>query len=260
MRLHAVTLLRIVPIALCVAFALVREVKADPNRAHELFLQGNHTYEAGQYEQAAEAYRRALDEGMVNSRLYFNYANALYRLNRLGLAILHYEKGLKLSPQDTDIRYNLRFANARIVDKPAEPESNALTRFLWGAHTGYSLDQGVLLSLGLFSLVFLFIGLLSWAPSLKALWSLLAGVCLLSLLVLAPSLAFRIYGAESARHAVVLDSTLNLYSGPGEDYQLLSKIHEGTKVEVADAKETWALIKLPNGLGGYVRIGALGRI
>ncbi len=261
MKIRAITALWAVLLAVgAVIFMSPSVARADAQRAHEQFLAGNQAYEAGEFQMAVDAYRRALDEGLVNSRLYYNYGNALYRLNRLGPAILYYERALKLTPHDDDIRHNLRFANARIVDKPSEPASNALTRFLWKVHAGYSLNQGLWASLALFSLIFLFAGLRTYLPNWKALWTMALVACLLAIVSFVPSLTYRIYVTEAARHAVVLEPTLNLYSGPGRNYELLSKIHEGTKVEVTSAKDDWALIKLSNGLGGYVTLDALGRI
>src|SRR4051812_19492543 len=64
-------------------------------RATHAFQLGNGAYEKNDYAKAADLYREALDEGVVNARLFYNYANSLFRLNQLGPAILYYEKAHK---------------------------------------------------------------------------------------------------------------------------------------------------------------------
>lgn len=231
------------------------------DRATRHFQMANGAYEKSDYAKAAGLYRQALDEGAVNARLYFNYANSLFRLNQLGMAILYYEKARKLAPNDEDIAFNLRFANAQTVDKNPVPEPNALTKSLWMIHSSYSINQGLWMAMGLFTGLFLLAILALYAgPGLRGV--LVAGCVLaaLALGALAPSLVYKVKQQETLQYGIVLAPALEMYSGPGDTYQVLTKVHEGTKFEIVEVHGDWASVKLLNGKGGYVRLADLGKV
>lgn len=231
------------------------------DRATRNYRLGNAAYERNDYAKAAEHYRQALDEGAANSRLYFNYANSLFRLNRLGMAILYYEKARKLSPNDEDVAFNLRFANAQTLDKNPVPEPNVITKSLWLLHSSYSINQGLWIALGLFSALFLAATLALYAgPALRG---MLVTTCVLGVLgmaALVPSLAYKIRQQETVEYGIVITPSVGMYSGPGDTYQLLTKVHEGTKFEIVEVHGDWASVKLLNGKGGYVRLADLGKV
>jgi tetratricopeptide (TPR) repeat protein len=230
-------------------------------RAEKAFREANGAYERNDYAKAADLYRKAVDEGVVNARLYFNYANALFRQNQLGLAILYYEKAAKLEPTDEDIAYNLRFANAQTVDKNPAPENNALTRMLWFLHSSYSINEGLWICAGLFAGIFLAAMAAVFAgAALRGLLFTAMGLLTFALLVLGPSLAYKIQQQESVQYGIVLKPVVEMYSGPGENFQLLTKIHEGTKFQIVESRGEWVSVKLLNGKGGYVRYGDLGKV
>lgn len=230
-------------------------------RADQAFRQANAAYEKTDYAQAADLYRRAIDEGIADSRLYFNYANCLFRQNQLGMAILYYEKARKLDPNDPDIAYNLRFVNAQIQDKVPAPEENFLTRALSYAHAAFSINQGLWIELGLFT----FLGLaailcLYVGTALRTALAVLMVVAGLGMLTLAPSLAMKIKDQETLRFAIVLKPSVDMYSGPGENFQVLTQVHEGTRFEIVETRGDWVSVKLANGKGGFVRLADLGKV
>lgn len=70
----------------------------------------NEAYERGDYAQAAELYRQALDRSPDDSRLHFNLANALARSGQAQEAIEHYERfrSLSESPEEQSLAdYNI---------------------------------------------------------------------------------------------------------------------------------------------------------
>lgn len=230
-------------------------------RANRDFLLANGAYEKGDFTGAAGLYRKAIDEGAVSARLYYNYANSLFRQNQLGMAILYYEKARKLAPEDGDIAFNLRFANAQTVDKNPVPETDFLTKVLWAVHSAYSINQGLWAALGLFAGCF-FLGLLAIYAGKALRGALVTAIVLgaLALLVLVPSLLYKIRQQETVRYGIVLTPALEMYSGPGDNYQVLTKVHEGTKFEIVEVRGDWASVKLLNGKGGYVRYADLGKV
>lgn len=231
------------------------------SRANQAFQQANAAYEKSDYAKASDLYRRAIDEGVADSRLFFNYANCLFRQNQLGMAILYYEKARKLDPNDPDIAYNLRFVNAQIQDKVPAPEANFLTRALAYAHGAYSINDGLWIGLSLFSLLGLAAILCLYAgAALRMALYVLMGAAGLAMLALIPSLAFKIKEQETLRYAIVLKPSIEMFSGPGESFQVLTQVHEGTKFEIVETRGDWVSVKLANGKGGFVRLADLGKV
>src|SRR5690606_3967693 len=68
-------------------------------------------------DKAIEVYKDLINSGFEGTSLYYNLGNSYYRTGKIGLAILYYEKALKLSPGDEDIRHNLALANLKTIDK-----------------------------------------------------------------------------------------------------------------------------------------------
>lgn len=250
--------------ALLLALASLTSASASPEalkRATKDYQQANAAYEKTDFAKAGDLYRRAIDEGVADSRLYFNYANCLFRLNQPGMAILYYEKARKLDPNDEDVAYNLRFVNAQIIDKNPAPESNALTKALSFAHSAFSINEGLWISAGLFSLLFLAAILTLFAgPAFRG--ALIAAMVLagLALLALTPSLAFKIKEQETLQYGIVLKPAAEMFSGPGETFQVLTQVHEGTKFEIVETRGDWVSVKLANGKGGFVRLADLGKV
>ncbi|MGL5111798.1 MAG: tetratricopeptide repeat protein, partial [Flavobacterium sp.] len=82
------------------------------------FETGNALYKRGQYEQAIQAYESVARVGKKESaELYFNLGNCYYKLNKVAPAIFNYERALVLSPNDTEIQNNLKFAQKRTIDE-----------------------------------------------------------------------------------------------------------------------------------------------
>jgi tetratricopeptide (TPR) repeat protein len=246
---------------MCLAFGSQLTLGESLDQAQKAFALGNQAYEKADYDQAEKQYRRAIDEGIADHKLFYNYANALFRQNKLGLSILYWEKAAKLHPNDPDIEQNLKFARARIADKTTEAPANFLTRALWGLHSSYTINQGLWLAFGLFSALFFGIYLILVAPSwLRILGSLGVTLLALGLLALIPSLVYKIQQQENVVGAIVLKPVLEIYSGPGDNYQLLARVHEGTKFTLEQVSGDWASVKLSNGTGGWVRYAELGKI
>lgn len=243
--------------SLCLAAASPDALK----RATKAYQQANAAYEKTDFAQAAELYRRAIDEGVADSRLYFNYANSLFRLNQPGMAILYYEKARKLDPNDEDAAYNLRFVNAQIIDKNPAPETNALTKALAFAHGAFSINEGLWIALALCSAIFLAAILALYAGAAFR-GALIAAMVIagLALLAGAPSLVLKIREQESLQYGIVLKPAVEMFSGPGENFQVLTQVHEGTKFEIVETRGDWVSVKLANGKGGFVRLADLGKV
>ncbi len=101
-------------ILLLFIFILLSAAKADVKSAIQ---KGNELYKNNQYQLAIDEYNKLIKLGYEGTSLYYNLGNAHYRLGKVGYAILYYEKALKLSPGDEDVKHNLSLVKLNLKDK-----------------------------------------------------------------------------------------------------------------------------------------------
>jgi tetratricopeptide (TPR) repeat protein len=200
-------------------------------------LTGPQLYEAGRYDQAAEAFAAAGQ--------HYNAGNAHYKAGRLGRAIASYSRAHEESPRDPDARYNLSFALRRAGEDlvPAGVPS-----LLYGLFKSLSEREAA----GLFWL--------AW-------WAALLLGCLRLLRVPAPGLgaacaallasglwwaALRL--ASPAAPGVVVVSAAEVRSGPGEKFPVSFTAPEGRRLTVLERSGEWLEIGvLKEGARGWTR-------
>lgn len=85
---------------------LIATVQADPDSAEAWFELGKTYYNAGQWEQAVDAFQKVIE---LDNRqaAYANLGAVYHRQNKLDLAVSQYEKALELNPDDGEVTYNL---------------------------------------------------------------------------------------------------------------------------------------------------------
>ena len=74
-------------------------------------------YQQKEYSAAVAMYDSIVNEGFAHAETYYNLGNAHFRLGNLGMAILKYEKALKMNPDDEDAQHNLALANKQVIDE-----------------------------------------------------------------------------------------------------------------------------------------------
>src|SRR5690554_2459154 len=149
----------------------------------KLFDQGKELYKNGKYQQAINSWMQILENGQSSSELYFNLANAQYKLNQIGPSIYYYEKALQLSPNDSDIKTNLAFAeNARIDAIEPLPQS-VFTKWYNNIADIFTYDGWAILAVG-FSIVFVTLFLLYYFSYTEKRKRLLFATSILSILLL----------------------------------------------------------------------------
>ena len=216
------------------------------------YNQANALYRAGRFPEAVEKYETLVTRGVKNADVYYNLGNAHYKAGNLGRAILSYERALRLAPDDEDVTANLRFVNALRRDKIEEEEANVAGRVLSAVYGWFTADAIALLcSVCLFCLS---AGAIAWlaVPSRRPVW---LGALVLtgsSLVVAGFLLSMKIHDLEAVRQGVILADEAGARSGPGADYLQVFAVHEGTKVTLERDEAGWVLVRLPNGIGGWV--------
>jgi tetratricopeptide (TPR) repeat protein len=221
----------------------------------DVFRTAEELYREGRFSEAAEQYEVLLAQGIEDGTVYYNLANAYFKSGRLGLAILYYERALRLMPGDRDTKANLAFANslkADVVEGPDLPSYLA-----WAVDLYKSMEAGTFARF--LSLMFLVGGaavsvlILRRGPRLRvpAIYALVIAGSLA--VICAGALAGKLYSSSERVDAIVLVASSDVRSGPGEANPQLTEIHEGLKVSILGSREGWYQISLPNGLTGWIR-------
>ncbi len=227
----------------------------------EVFQQGNRLYENGEYAQAIDRYQRLLDAGIRSGTVYYNLGNALLKENRIGEAILAYERAHRLLPRDDDVAFNLEYARALTLDKMDSWASGPLARGLTAVRDVLTpLEARIVFSLMYGILTFLAITAM-FAPRRWRIRLLYAAVLpALGFLLASAVMGLQLYHARTVDDAILLAPQTIARTGPGESYSTVFELHEGAKVRIQRAKRDWVEIKLPNNVIGWVSQHNLERI
>ncbi len=233
----------------------------DRTAADSLTARADRAYSTGDHAIALQLYDSVLT-AYTSAGLHYNIGNCHFKLQDIPRAILHYERALKLSPGDEDIRNNLELARQQIVDRvnemPRASLGNTVGRFFGGS----DLDQWAWRSVWIWCItILLLIG--AWISARPALRRSLLAIAAICLLATAISVLF---GVAAHRHlnandeAILLAPVVDVRSEPAATATTLFVIHKGIKVNVLQQSGDWAEISLLNGNVGWVPVETFERI
>ena len=218
------------------------------------FERANDLYNEGNYTEAIELYERILDTDVHSSELYFNLANAHYKLNHIAPSIYYYEKALLLNPNDKDIQNNLAFARNMTIDAIEVIPEVGFTRLINDLTHALSYDDWAMLSVALVVIfVILFLSYyFSRSSNKKRLAFIVSGFCIVMAMV---SVAFAFHKYELTirdQPAIVFAQEAQIKTEPNLRSIEAFKLHEGTKVQVLDTLNNWKKIELSDGKTGWI--------
>ena len=213
--------------------------------------QANLHYQNKQYEEAAKAYEALIAEGYKNGHLYYNLGNAYYRLGQMGASILNYTRAKSLIPRDKDLEANLKSAYQETSDHLEGKESILL--FWLDNFNQVEIVHALVVA-----------GILFWLTMIARLffraaaWDIARNTTLCLLLFTTISAGAKYYWDTNNPTAVVLAKTIDVKSAPGADGITLFQLHEGAVASIAEEKDDWYKIELPDDKKGWVKKDALG--
>jgi len=220
--------------------------------APQLYSIAAEAYKAKNYQQAIDAYQKLITEGYRNADVYYNLGNAYYKTDQISLSILNYERALRLAPSDEDIRFNLKLANLKAVDRIIPvPQLFLITKWRQLLAAFSSRSWGIIavicawLALAAFAL-YLFVG------SIRT-QGFYAGITLIFFSLFFVYLSYAQHQAESGAGQAILTAT-NTYmkSAPDTSGTDLFIIHEGAKLNILDRVGVWSKVRLADGKVGWV--------
>jgi len=221
------------------------------------FLDGNAAYEEGNYEQAMTFYSQIEGVGMESAALYYNMGNTYYKMKSYPMAILYYEKALKLDPGNEDIRTNLEIANMAVVDKINVIPQSFIARWWNGLKTTFSADGWAWVSVAAFGMLLLclFAFLMARRTGMRKA-GFFVGLVMVVCLVMSLVFAFGQH-RDMAVHdeAIVMTPTVTVKSSPSQNSVDLFVLHEGAKVRIMESAKEWNKIKIADGSVGWLQAG-----
>ncbi len=233
-----------------------------PKDVQDMMKEANELYRNGKFESAIENYKQIEKEGYEGTSLYYNLGNSYYRVGKVGYAILNYEKALKLSPADEDVKHNLAFANLSTVDK-IQPLPEFFLFIWWDSMLSYFTVNGwTYIVYFFFILLLILISLYFFARTIfQQKLVLFSGLGILVVLAFGISLLIvKINREHTLISGVVIEQSVTAKTSPDSKSGDAFIIHEGLKVNLEDKLDQWVKIKLADGKVGWIENNSVERI
>lgn len=214
----------------------------------------NKLYAAEKYIEAAAQYEDMIATQGVAPELYYNLANAYFKMNELGKAILNYERALRLSPAYADAKFNLEFANQRVIDNIVLADTFFLKKWWQASIKFFNTNTWFIIAAISFILALTALLLFLFGHT-KTLRKLSFYISLILLIVSIFSIFCskqQLNYMQDHREAIIMTGAVVIKGSPHQGGTELFELHEGTKVCVESELDGWYEIKLTNGNIGWV--------
>ena len=219
-----------------------------------VFNEGNTLYNQGKYAEAIKKYEALLDKNEHAVALYFNLANAHYKLNNISPSVYYFEKAKLLSTDDKDIENNLVFAQNMTVDAIDTLPEVGFSRIFKDIVNTFSSDSWAKLAIsGILAFVLFF--LLYHFTSATSQKRVAFVISVLGFLVAVFSLviAFQKNNLEIKNNpAIVFAQESRVKADPNNTSEEVFRLHEGTKVQVLESYENWCKIEIADKTTGWI--------
>jgi tetratricopeptide (TPR) repeat protein len=232
------------------------------NQIDTIYEEAIDSYNNKDYQIALEKFSLIENEGIVNSDLYYNIGNCYFRINEIGRAILYFKKALKVESDHQAARRNLEYALTLTKDKQNSENESVIRSFWLKAFDSFSINLLAIITLVIFIIIILLICLMivhfKNREKTVPIFLTTIFIFLFSAFFIISILKWQEF--HKTDEAVLLSISAIGYSGPGEDFTRVFTIHEGMIFTIERSEENWSLIKLENGLGGWIKIDTFVRI
>ena len=228
----------------------------------EQMQQAGEYYRSGQFESAINIYEEIRSEGYEGTSLYFNVANSYYRIGKLGEAILNYERALKLSPNDEDVKHNLAFANLSTIDRIQPLPTFFLFQWWESILATLTVNEWTYLAYFIFVLLIVLVVVYFFAKTIfQQKLILFSGLGMLTAFLLVTSLLIvKVNKEENVIEGVIIEQSLTVKTSPDMKSTDAFVIHEGLKVNLEDKLDNWIKVRLADGKVGWIENNAVVKI
>jgi len=233
---------------LIVLFLSLSPLVLQAEDVESLFESGNAAYSVGEYDKAIGIYKEIIAHEGSGLGLLYNLANSYAQKGQIGLAILNYERALKLSPSDPDIRGNL--AKVRKDKGLFTKEPGKVARLF----STLSLDGWSTVAFGclLFVVILLLIRLRYKSSTRTFALSTVSAVVLCML-----SVAGTYYGYRSYNPLVVIANDIKLQVSPFEGATSTGTVVEGRLLFPVKQHGEYTYVTDRSGRKGWIKAEAV---
>ena len=215
-----------------------------------LFADANANYAEGNYADAVIQYEQIIADS-PSAEVYYNLGNAYFKQGELAQAILAYERALRLEPSNKDAKYNLQFAQSRIVDNIEDIHAFFLSNWMKAIRNTLNIHTWMVLSITLFILAL--VGFFVFGFS-QTVWhrktAIYTSIIALIISVVACINASSLHQRDTKRaEAIITQGIVNAKSSPDRSGTDLFTVHEGTKVEITETIGEWCCVHVGNYIG-----------
>jgi tetratricopeptide (TPR) repeat protein len=216
----------------------------------QTFLDGIKNYKEGRFAEASAAFSKVADEGIKNGKLFYNLGNSHLKNGDIGNAILWYERSLKLSPDDPDLKFNYEYALSLTRDEKGDKEL-PLVRilFFWN----YLLSQTYIQWAAIFFNIIFWSLMTVRVIQRKDQFKTLSHLILILGLIFTLTAVYNDYEADFIKEAVILPAKVSIRSGLTNDATELFVLHAGTKVKIDKEKDDYIRISFSEGKIGWIK-------
>ena len=230
--------------------------------AQSPFEQGNQYYQKENYQAAITSFESIINTGKESAEVYFNLANAHYKLHQVAHAIYNYEKALLLSPNDEEIKTNLDFARKMTIDDIKVIPKVGFQKLLSDFTSQYFYDTWAWIAVA-FAFLFLafFAGYyFSQKTVLKRIFFFGMFVWLLGIGLAAASGFYERSRMEHEKPAIIFAESTALKNEPKVNGPDATVLHEGTKVYILESIANWKKVELTDETTGWIEDSAIKEI
>lgn len=224
-----------------------------------LYIQAGNDYSEGRFEQALITYQAIVDSGYESPDLYYNMGNAAFRSNKLGFAVLYYEKALKLDPSHDESQKNLAHISRYKEDQLESVPELFIRRWIRSVYQMFSLKVWSYTAIVLFAIMLA--GILTYIfSSVLAVkkTGFSAGLAALILFVLSLTAAANRHSEfVSPDSAIIINPSVVVKSTPSLSGTDLFVLHEGTKIKTDERVSGWVEITITDGRVGWIPVESM---
>ncbi|MDD5688072.1 MAG: tetratricopeptide repeat protein [Elusimicrobia bacterium] len=202
------------------------------------FILGCDSYKKGDYQEALNKFK-LLEKEYPNANTFYNIGNTYFRLGKIGMALVYYEKARKISPSDEDVNFNIKFLANMIND--TDYEQTLISKI------NISLVKLVFsISLFVFTII---ISIKLIIPQKRMFWLftisfIFFGLCSALFLIK--------YRQQKQIEAVVINNA-EIRSGPDNSFKVNFTLPEGKKVMVLETSDDWIEVGVKSmGIKGWL--------
>lgn len=206
----------------------------------------NQAYAEGRHRDALELYEGLVRAGETNAALFYNLANAAFRADDVGRAILNYERALTLERHHPEADANLRLVRdkARALQLRATRSERIVG---WATATQYTTAAVASFWIAAFACA-------AWLLTRRRSRALLTGaVCGLLVCALSAAGAYlRETGNNGRARAVIVGKNIEARLATADNAGTVLALPPGSEIKILSMRGEWVYAALPNDLRGWI--------